>query len=192
MEQPHSLVTAVAELESGVETTDFMLETQREVEKISCAFAELESGIETTYFGTDSFEPKKYYTAIAELESGIETLMLDNPPEPDDFWFEWWIAKKWQDWQKNPAIHHYIHPGDDIFPPDPDVFPDGDFLRLYFLFPNNSVRYFTLLNPKDNLTVEEIKTVGNSAGHLLTNKAGYVSSTMFKALLVKKERWKIL
>jgi len=193
VEQPHSLVTAVAELDSTFEVTDFFLPVSVEKQNLVQGVAELESGIEITDLIGGIVQPTStLYQAIAQLEYGIEITELEELPPIDDYWFERWIAERWREWSLNPAIKYYTHPGDEIFPPEPDVFPDGDFLRLYFQFPNKSIRYLTMLNPRDNLTDRDIKSAGVWFNDLLMNQAGYTSIRNFKALLVKNERWKIL
>jgi len=192
IEEPQELVTAVAELESGKVTTEFAFEDKAESQNIACGFAELVSGKSTTYFGgREPIQRRSYYSAIAELNSGKISVMPENRPEPDEYWFERWIAEKWREWSKNPAIKYYTHPGDEIFPPDPDIFPDGDFLRLYFYFPNNAIRYLTLLNPREDLTAQDIRAAAVWFNDLLANRAGYSSVNLVKALLVRSERWRV-
>ena len=193
IEQPHDLVHGIGEVITGLEVTDFYLDKQIELHNLVQGIGEVISGLEVTDLIGGIVQPTTtYFHAIAELEYGWEVTELDAPPPHDDYWFEWWIAKKWQAWKVNPILKHYPHEDAEILPPEPDVFPDGDFLRLYFFFPNKSVRYITLFNPKENLTVQDIKAVTVWWNNLLQNSAGYTSLAVIKALLVKKDFYKIL
>ncbi len=119
-------------------------------------------------------------------------MQLKQTPPVNDYWLERYIAQKWRNWKINPILKHYAHNSEDILPPEPDIFPEGDFIRLYYYFPNKSMRYVTMLNPRDNLTAAEIKSAGLHGINALSNSKGYTSSAVIKALLVKKELWKIL
>ncbi len=193
IEEPQTLYHAIVEVESGLEVTDFCLDKQIETHNLVQGIGEVVSGLEVTELVGGIVQPTStYYHAIAELEYGTEVTELDNPPPHDDYWFEWWIARKWKAWKVNPILKHYPHEDAEILPPEPDVFPEGDFLRLYFYFPNRSIRYITMLNPRDNLSVADIKAVAVWWKNLLQNSAGYTSIEVIKALLVKKEVWKVL
>ena len=193
IEEPQELVHAIAELETGLEVTDIYLEKQIETHNLVQGIGELVLSYEVTDLVGGEVEPvKTYYHAIAELEYGKEVTELEEPEPHDDYWFEWWIAQKWKNWKVNPLLKHYPHEDEEILPPEPDVFPEGDFLRLYFYFPNKSIRYITMLNPRDNLSVSDIKSVAVWWKNLLQNSAGYTSIAVIKALLVKKDIYKIL
>lgn len=123
--------------------------------------------------------------------------------DTDDYDGDWYkiIWDNWQKWKHNPLIKIYNHHFDvdqgEIDPDDPEtpeIFPDGDFLRLYFKFPNTKrIRYTTLYNPRKEVAGREINVVGNytAANKLLLNWRGDATTGITRALLIERTIEKI-
>lgn len=122
--------------------------------------------------------------------------------DDDDFDGDWYkiIWENWLKWKHNPLIKIYNHHFDvdqgEIDPddPEPEIFPDGDFLRLYFKFPNTKrIRYTTLYNPRKEVAGREINAVGNyaAANKLMLNWRGDATTGITRALLIERTIEKI-
>ena len=124
----------------------------------------------------------------------------------DWWWYKWeaWFYAYWQKYSRNPAVKPYNPPyneGDDDGEFDPDdphweePFPFGrDFLRLYWQFPDNRVRYMTLKNPRKDVTGSEINAVGNYAvqNKALLNSNGYTPTKISRALYITQKKINLL
>ena len=74
-------------------------------------------------------------------------------------------------------------------------FPDeGDWLRLWFRFPNYRPKQITLSNPRDDVAGSDVSEVGNYAADngLLVNRLGQETTGISKAALIIKRERKIL
>ncbi len=193
IEEPEIYHHAVAELESGMEENCVTLSDMSAQENLFHAVAELESGMEEIYFGGDEKTFAKYYFSVAELEGGAEVTESSYTLPPDDFWFEKWLLEKWREWELNPVVKQYEHPDDGgISPFDPDFFPtEGNFLRLFFRYPDNTYKFLTLFNPREDLSAADIKSVGILSRDLFRSPSGLNSVGLAKAFLVSKKTYKI-
>lgn len=110
--------------------------------------------------------------------------------EPDNLNYFYVPLKK--NFKDDPLIKFYLHHSDEeiIIPDDEyDFEPDTSFLRLYFKFPDNTIRYFNILNPKDDLSAAEINAVGNFAveKNLLWNGKNFSTIALKAAKLFQKK-----
>ena len=122
--------------------------------------------------------------------------------DTDDYDGDWLkiIWDNWLKWKHNPLIKIYNHHFDvdegEIDPdnPTPEIFPDGNFLRLYFKFPNTKrIRYTTLYNPRKEIAGNEINAAGNyaAANKVLLNWRGDATTGITRALLIERTIEKI-
>ena len=168
----------------------------------------------TSYAGNEkhSYNGATTKKETTRLSVGIKTRIAGKiqyratmPEEPKYDWeFEKILWENWRRWKRNPLVKQYSHHFDDegeIIPDDPDepdepeVFPSEDFLRLYFKFPlTRRIRYITVYNPREDVTANEIKSLGvYSAAHgTLVDSRGRVTSGITRALLITKKTEKIL
>ena len=128
----------------------------------------------------------------------IEIKADDDDTDDFDTDFEKLLWERWREWKRNPLVKIYSHHFDidegEIDPDEPEIFPDGNFLRLYYKFPDTKrVRYTTLPNPKKNLTGSEINAVGNyaAANELILNWRGDATTGIKRALLIERTIEKI-
>lgn len=129
--------------------------------------------------------------------------------EPDSYApadFERYLRARWEKFRHNPVVKYYSHHGHEwedgeLEPDEPEYFPvDEDFLRLYWRFYSGKtdrfhIRYTTVLNPRENLSAGEIKTVGAigaATQMLLHSKAQHPTLGIFKALYIHKRETKII
>ena len=189
VDEPETDYVAMIEVEGGEEIILPNLDDIKTKQNIFQSIVELETGYEEVGYFQTATEKSDYKVAIVELEGGEEIInALNKSAVEDEFFFEKWIADQWKKWKKNPVIEPYLHPEGELYPTDDDFFPvDQDFLKLYFKYPNNKIKYFTLYNPKDNLKAADINVIGLLSKDALNNPTGLV-----KALLVKKTAEKIL
>ena len=136
------------------------------------------------------------------LSSGGYIEIKADDDDTDDYDGDWFkiIWENWLKWKHNPLIKIYNHHFDvdegEIDPddPEPEIFPDGNFLRLYFKFPNTKrIRYTTLYNPRKELAGREINSVGNyaAANKLILNWRGDATTGITRALLIERTIEKI-
>lgn len=126
--------------------------------------------------------------------------VIDAAEDNDDFDGDFYkiLWERWREWKRNPLVKIYSHHFDvdegEIDPEDPEIFPDGNFLRLYYKFPcTRRIRYTTLPDPKKNLTGNDINAVGNyaAANKLILNWRGDATTGITRALLIEKTIEKI-
>ena len=119
----------------------------------------------------------------------------------DDFdsEFEKLLWEKWLKWKHNPLVEIYNHHFDDddgeIDPDEPEIFPLGNFLRLYWKFPyTRRLRYVTIANPRENIMADDIKSLSlfGAANEVLKNSRGWSTDGIVRALIVNKTEEKIL
>ena len=72
--------------------------------------------------------------------------------------------------------------------------PTGDWLRLWFDFPNSTRRTLLLSNPREDLEKSNIREVGDTAAEksLMLNSAGESTTGISLAALVRRNERKIL
>lgn len=159
----------------------------------------------TSYAGNEnhSYNGTATKTEKSKVSYGIITRVAGKiqyratmPPEPEyDSDFEKLLWERWRYWRNNPVVRHYCHHFDDegeIDPDDPNIdepFPlDRDFLRLYFSFPKNRVRWLTVYNPRSDLVGADINAVGYyaAANKTLINSYGHATTGIKRALLISK------
>ena len=77
---------------------------------------------------------------------------------------------------------------------DEDETYQSDFLKLYFGFPNHSLRTLTMPNPRNNIFPIEIKNLGKFSAEkkILMNSKGLITDGIRRALLIAKHEEKIL
>lgn len=145
------------------------------------------------------------YVTTSIMDSSHEEIFAYEPPDDN---FDEDLAKilweSWRRWKRNPLIKEYFHHfgddegGGDIDPDDPDepeIFPLGNFLRLYFKFPYaKRYRYLTVYDPREDVTAQEINSVGYyaAANKAVVDKKGTPTSGIARALLITKTSEKIL
>ena len=163
--------------------------TQTVIDYDSSDYANLDNQLVVTNWLQDN----SYIEIAAEID--------DNS---DDWAFEAWLYWYWKKYNRNPVvIENNPNYGDDdddgeFDPDDPDwqePFPFGrDFLRLYWQFPDNRVRFMTLKNPRKNVTGAEINAVGNYAvqNKALLNSNGYTPVKIRKALYITQKKINLL
>lgn len=130
-----------------------------------------------------------------QIEIAAENLNDDFDAE-----FEKLLWEKYLKWKHNPLIkiyHHHFTDDDDIEidPDEPEIFPLGNFLRLYFHFPyTRRLRYLTIMQPRDNITPNDIKSLSlySAANEILRNSRGWGTDGIVRALLINKTEEKIL
>lgn len=151
------------------------------------------------------YNKNNLYVTHSILETEHEEIFAYEPPE-DDFDEDWYylLWLRWLEWKKNPLVKEYCHHfgdddgGGDIDPEDPDepeIFPLGNFLRLYFKFPYaKRYRYLTVYDPREDVTAKEINSLGYyaAANKALVDKKGTPTSGIARALLITKTSEKIL
>ena len=129
--------------------------------------------------------------------SGYEEIDTEIAGDDDfDGKFEKLLWERWLKWKDDPLVKHYTHHFDDDegeidpdAPEPPETFPVGrDFLRLYWDFPDNVVRYTTLYNPRENLIGSDINFVGDYAASkkVLLNSKGKPTLGIRRALLITR------
>ena len=196
IEEPEIYHVAIGETEAGIETTLIGFnEKDLANHNLFQAVAELAAGMEITKFGTGFEERHKKFVGILELQAGYQlTDLQEKPPKDEEYAWERYIAQKWREWNLNPVVNIYVHPDEgEIFPDDDEPFPiGGNFLRLYFKFPDNRIRYLTLYNPKDNLTSADIKVAGLLSRGNLINSRGKLATGIARALYINREEFKVL
>ena len=144
---------------------------------------EAEGGDELTDLSSDETCNAEIFHALFELEGGDELTDFDFELEPAT------SALSGAIFELEGGIEIT---GADLSPPDerPDEeeFPDQDFLRLYFGFPNDSIRTVTLLNPRNPIWPIEIKNLGKFSADkkILLNSKGLITDGIRRALLIVK------
>lgn len=77
---------------------------------------------------------------------------------------------------------------------DEDEIYSSDFIKLYFGFPNHSLRTLTMPYPRNNILPIEIKTLGQFSADkkILMNSKGLITDGIRRALLIARKETKIL
>lgn len=143
------------------------------------AALELHGGEIFTEIGTcDEFEADKKFSAITELASGEVFTELDFTPEPIQSTFSCAIAE---------MESGIIFTAADLSnSPVDEKKSDADLLKLYFSFPNYSLRTLTLPHPRENIYSREIKTLGKFSADkkILLNSKGLTTDGIRRALII--------
>ena len=189
MEEPQTLYAACHELDWGDVVHDPAMPILDQAQDFFVYIFDLSAGeVVHDFCETLPSANQNLYFAVEENIAGDVFTDSADKSDTDDFFLRL-IRKKWRNWKKNPIIKFYSHffQEDDFDPDEPDDFPDADFLRLYFKFPNNTQRHLTFLNPKEDISAQEINALGNYAveNNVLLNKRGQPSSGIFRAVLIK-------
>lgn len=162
----------------------------------------LNGGNKTIGLNFDVATPVNNISAGCFMGFGGYIEIKADEDDTDDYDGDWYkiIWENWLKWKHNPLIKIYNHHFDvdqgEIDPddPEPEIFPDGDFLRLYFKFPNTKrIRYTTLYNPRKEVAGQEINAVGNyaAANKLMLNWRGDATTGITRALLIERTIEKI-
>ena len=170
--------------------------------KIYVGGVNLNGGDKTIGINFDVATPINDIRVGCHLSLGGYLEIKADDDDTDDYDGDWFkiIWENWLKWKHNPLIKIYNHHFDidegEIDPddPEPEIFPDGNFLRLYFKFPNTKrIRYTTLYNPKKELAGREINLVGNyaAANKLILNWRGDATTGITRALLIERTIEKI-
>ena len=173
------------------------------------------SWLEEITFDYSDESAEKYHVGIHELEGGDSFTDLDMPSSSDTSIISAAICELeageiFTDLSMpSETIHEeFLHGilemeggieiteadlSDPVIEPD-DEPVDADFLRLYFGFPNNSLRTLTLLNPRKNISPPEIKLLGKLSADkkILINSKGLPTDGIRRAQLISKRENKIL
>ena len=136
------------------------------------------------------------------IEDRIAEEIFAHKEIDDSEWeYEVWLWEHWLKWKKNAVVKKYNENFDEDGELDPEkdeeeTFPlNGNFLRLYFKYPDTKrLRYTTLINPKSNLTGREINAVGLQvqANKVMSNSRGQVSNGIVRALYITRTIEKLL
>ena len=199
------LFQAIAEISGGEVVTEFE-STQAETfqDKIFHATAEVEGGEVITELTDNTTGNIKLHQATCEFVCGYEETDFDRPAPPDtDNIFAHYLLARWKRFKKNPLINFYcdekyFDDGDfEFFPDDKDVFeifPDANFIRLYFKFPDDSVRSLTMLNPKNFIPPIDLKLLSDCSADkkVLINSAGLCTTGIKKVLLISQQNFELL
>lgn len=138
--------------------------------------------------------------AIITRIGGKEQYKAAQPIEPEYDWeFEKLLWERWRNWKHNPLVKQYSHHFEDdgeIEPDDPEeLFPAGNFLRIYFKFPyTQKLRYLTLTEPREGIEGAAINALGlfSAANGILLNGRRQPTTGITRALYVTKTTQKIL
>lgn len=173
------------------------------------------SWLEEITFDYSDESAEKYFVGMHELEGGDDFTDLDLPSSSDTSTIATAICELeageiFTDIDMlGETIHEKFSCGileleggieiteadlsDPIFEYDDEPI-DADFLRLYFGFPNNSLRTLTLLNPRNNILPIEIKLLGKLSADkkILLNSKGLPTDGIRRAKLIIKREEKIL
>lgn len=203
------LFHAIAEVDGGNVTTENetteenQKQTPEYTQKLFHAMAEISGGETITEYDGEEIGRNKIVHAVAELDYGNEVIDIDRPPPPDvDNIVAHYLLARMKFFWKNPVVQfyceksHYHSDAIDINDDDDDdeIFPDGDFIRLYFKFADCTVKTLTLLNPRDDVSVSELQYIGTftAENFVLKNFAGFYSTGLKKAMLISKKKFKLI
>lgn len=196
IEEPETYFVGHLESKTGREDTFIGFKQEGQSHKLFHGIGQLVAGYIETKIGTGYQERHKKFVGILEAQAGYQvTDLAEKTPVDDKYAWEKYIADKWREWNLNPVINIYVHPDEGEFLPDDDddqPFPlSGNFLRLYFTFPDRRVKYLTLYNPKDDLTAADIKVIGLMSRGKLVNSRGNFSTGILRALYINRKEYKV-
>lgn len=136
----------------------------------------------------DEFESDKKFHAAVEVQGGEIFTELSMELEPISSNFSHSIAET-----EGGIIFTAADLSDDPII-DEDERYDADFLKLYFGFPNHSLRTLTMPYPRKNIYPIEIKNLGNFSAEkkILMNSKGLITDGIRRALLIAKREEVIL
>lgn len=149
---------------------------------------ELHGGEVSTEISTcDEFEAEKKSHAVVELEGGEIYTEIELEAESVSSIFCCGIVE---------LEGGIICTAADMSEPiiDEDETYQSDFLKLYFGFPNHSLRTLTMPNPRNNIYPVEIKNLSKFSAEkkILTNSKGLITDGIRRALLIARSEEKIL
>ena len=157
-------------------------------------------GVDTIDYDAGIFELENnlvsgiIFQDLEEIKIAADTTGFDYDSE-----FAKLLWEKWLKWKHNPLVKIYSHNFDDddeeIDPDEPETFPLGDFLRLYWQFPyTNRLRTMTFLNPRENIRGNQINAISlySRANEIVMNSRGKISTGIIRALYITKTEEKIL
>lgn len=136
----------------------------------------------------DEVETDEHFHGVIEAEGGDVFTGLDLSPEPVSsiiscglVELEGGIEFTAADLSSDPVI-------------DEDEVYKSDFIKLYFGFPNHSLRTLTMPHPRDNIIPAEIKTLSKFSADkkILMNSKGLITDGIRRALLIARTEIKIL
>ena|GEM_PF-1084295 len=203
------LFHAVAEISGGEVVTQSEIAEENPVQTDDCtqkifhAVAEVSGGEVITDCDFEPIAEQKIISVICELDSGNIIIDIDRPPPPDvDNIIARYLLARMSAFLKNSVVQFYcsrshFHSDDFYYNDDDDddeIFPDEDFLRLYFRFPDCKTSTITFLNPRDDLQSSEIRFLSEFTADrkILVNAYGSYSTGIKKALLISKKKFSLL
>lgn len=194
----YSLTIPIAEMHRGDISTEFDLAPAPSPYTVFAGFGECHGGKITTSADLDDSElqiPFKEFLWRNWIRWKNRAI-IKNYPHYDFSWREPLLGNTYSGFGE--AWGGRITVSTDLlrdYDPDWDFhkipeeeYPDGEFLRLYFGFPDYSVKTITLMNPKENLTGADIHFVSDLAKKykLIYNRKGVASYGIRRALYVTK------
>lgn len=204
------LFHAIAEISGGNVTTESEITEENQkpspeyTQKLFHAMTEISGGETITEYDGEEVGRNKIFHSVAELDTGNELTDIDRPPPPDvDNIIAHYLLARMKHFWNNPVVQFYCARShfheedfeiDDDDSDDEEIFPDGNFIRLYFKFADKTVRTLTLLNPRDDISAYELQYISNLAADkcILKNPAGYFSTGLKKALIVGRQKFKLI
>ena len=203
------LFHAIAEIAGGNVTTESEITeenitpTPEYTQNIFHAVGEISGGEVITEYDPEEIGRNRIFSVICELDSGNIIIDIDRPPPPDvDNIIARYLIARMKKFRKNPVVRFYCDRShfhtDDFYYNDDDsddeIFPDSDFLRLYFKFPNCKTNTITFLNPRDDIQAADIRFLSNFTADkkILVNSYGCYSTGIKKALLISKKKFTLL
>lgn len=199
------LFHAVAELDGGEVVTDFESSHEEKIsEKIFHAMTESEGGEVVTDLTDYTTCNQKIFSSTCEMICGYEETDFDRPAPPDtDNRFARYLLARMKKFKRNFLVNFYCNKKSfeninaDFYSEvgdEDEIFPDADFIRLYFNFSDNSTRILTMFYPKENISVAAIRSLSDfsAAEKILLNSCGLYTTGIKKVLLMSKKTFSLL
>ena len=157
-------------------------------------------GLDSSDEHTEHGDYLKY--AIIGQESELTEIDCDRSEILDEETvedFERYLRRRWSQFKNNPVVKYYRHgthgeEEGEIEPDEEEIFPvEVDFLRLYFNFPDSeSIRYLTVLQPRPDVSGNEINALSLVSKNMLLSRNGLLSDRIIKSVYVEKSTLKVL
>ena len=142
--------------------------------------ADLDGGYEEILDANPENESGKIFFGNVELESGFEQIFFDETPESENLevqigfmQYEYGYDFVRDSTAEFDWTEEFPYWDGEIYDGESEIFPvDESFLRLYFNFDDNSTRYITLFNPREDITQADLKSLSSESSNLLMNRNG--------------------